>query len=157
MDAVDLHAESARFRKHLNCVFSGPLSTKPDAIKASYIGTWSGDEGRSIWETLQWEPDEEQKPDKVLKKFETYCEPRKNRRMARHRLWQRRQKQDEAFENFLKDIRLLIKDCSYTNPDDILVDVIIAGVFEETVQERLFDKEDALTLAQAIHVAQQYE
>lgn len=48
-------------------------------------------------------------------------------------------------------------DCAYADPDDMLIDAIIAGVREKRVQERLLDKGEELTLAKAIEIPQQYE
>lgn len=39
----------------------------------------------------------------------------------------------------------------------MLIDAIIAGVFEKRVQERLLDKGEDLTLAKATEIPQQYE
>jgi hypothetical protein len=77
--------------------------------------------------------------------------------MARHRLQQRRQTQSESFDNFVKDLKLIIMDCEYQNREDILVDCIIAGVREGSLQERMLLKGEDLTLAQAIELGQQHE
>jgi hypothetical protein len=55
------------------------------------------------------------------------------------------------------DPRLLIMDCDYTNPDDILVDAIIAGVRHIKVQERLLDQGNDLSLAKTLDIGRQYE
>ena len=48
-------------------------------------------------------------------------------------------------------------DCEYTDPDDILIDLIIDGVHARKLQERLLDRGEELTLAKAIEIGQQYE
>ena len=48
-------------------------------------------------------------------------------------------------------------DCSYHDPEDILIDCIINGTSENKVQERLLDKGEDLTLAKAIEIGQQWE
>ena len=63
-----------------------------------------------------------------------YQEFERFRRIARHRFKQRKQGPTESFDNFLKDLRLILMDCEYTDPDDMLVDAIIAGVREKRVQ-----------------------
>lgn len=57
----------------------------------------------------------------------------------------------------MKDLRLLLMDCEYVDPDDMLIDAIIAGVQVKRIQERLFDKGEDLTLPKAIEIAQQFE
>ena len=71
------------------------------------------------------------------KKFEDYIRPRKNERIARHCFKLRKQTSEESFDNVVKDIGLLLLDCEYNEPDDMLTDVIIGGVCEKRVQERL--------------------
>jgi len=39
----------------------------------------------------------------------------------------------------VKDLKLLLMDCEYADPDDMLIDAIIAGVKEKRVQERLLE------------------
>ena len=48
-------------------------------------------------------------------------------------------------------------DCEYTDPDDILIDSIIDGVQAKKLQEKLLDRGEELTLADAIKIGQQYE
>ena len=45
----------------------------------------------------------------------------------------------------------------YTDPDDILIDLIIDGVHAKKLQERLLDRGEELTLANAIEIGKQYE
>ena len=86
-----------------------------------------------------------------------YVRPQKNKRIARHKLKLRKQSTGESFDNFVKDLRLILMDCEYTDPDDILIDSIIDGVHAKKLQERLLDRGEELTLAKAIEIGQQYE
>ena len=104
-----------------------------------------------------WEEGEQENPEAVLKKFEAYIRPRKNKRIARHRLKQRKQVDGESFDNFVKDLRLILMDCSYHDPEDILIDCIINGTSENKVQERLLGKGEDIILAKAIEIGQQWE
>lgn len=104
-----------------------------------------------------WADGEKDDPAKVLEKFAGYIRPRKNKRIARHRFKQRKQGATESFDNFLKDLRLLLIDCEYADADDMLIDAIIAGVREKRVQERLLDKGEELTLAKAVEIPHQFE
>jgi len=83
--------------------------------------------------------------------------PRKNKRIAGHKLKLRKQNAGESFDNFAKDLRLILMDCEYTDPDEILIDSIIDGVQAKKLQERLLDRGEELTLAKAIEIGQQYE
>ena len=157
-DHTDLHQEFARFRRHVEFVFDGPLGDLTDKKKAGWLGTWLGAQGREIYLTLAWDnAADKENPKLVLDQFEKYVQPRKNKRMARHRLKQRHQTAAETFDNFVKDLRLIIMDCEFNDPEDILIDCIIDGVHEPKLQEKLLDRGDKLTLAKAIEVGQQFE
>ena len=70
---------------------------------------------------------------------------------------QRKQNESEPFDNFVKDLKLMIMDCEYTEPDDILIDSIIDGVWAAKLQEKLLDRGEELTLAKALEIGQQFE
>uniref|UniRef100_A0A3B1K366 Gypsy retrotransposon integrase-like protein 1 n=1 Tax=Astyanax mexicanus TaxID=7994 RepID=A0A3B1K366_ASTMX len=156
-DSADLYQEFERFRSHVTFVFDGPLSELTAKQRAGWLGTWIGEQGREIYKTLEWGDGEKEDPFKVLDKFSSYIRPRKNKRIARHRFKQRKQGASESFDHFVKDLRLLLMDCEYADPDDMLIDAIIAGVREKRVQERLLDKGEDLTLAKAVEIPQQFE
>lgn len=158
-DTSDKYQEFLRFKQHVDFVFKGPLCDEnvTEKAKAAWLGLWIGQQGREVYKTFQWDGDEQDKPETVLNKLEQYVRPTKNVRASRYRLFQRKQSDTETFDNFVKDLRLIVMDCGYTNPDDILVDVIIAGVRHSKVQERMLDKGDKLTLVNAIELGRQYE
>ena len=157
--APDMYKEFSRFRQHVDFVFKGPLNAAKDKDRAGWLGLWIGKQGREVYKTLYWGENNEgqDKPATILDKFEAYVRPRKNKRAARFQVKQRKQGEGESFDNFVKDLRLLIMDCDYTNPDDILVDAIIAGVRHIKVQERLLDQGNDLSLAKTLDIGRQYE
>ena len=138
-------------------MFEGALSKLKAEEKAGWLGTWIGPQGWEIYKTFQWEEVETANPVKVLDKLEAYVQPQKNKRIARYKLKLRKQSAGESFDNFVKDLRLILMDCEYTDPDNILIDSIIDGVHAKKLQERLLDRGEELTLAKAIEIGQQYE
>ena len=52
-----------------------------------------------------------------LKKFEEYCKPKSNNIYNRYLFKLRVQKESKTFEQFVTELKTLIKDCEY--PDDI--------------------------------------
>ena len=63
--------------------------------------------------TLQWEEEEKGNSVKVLDKLEAYAWPWKNKRIARDKLKLRKQNTGELFDNFVKDLRLILMDWIY--------------------------------------------
>lgn len=156
-DALDLYQEFERFRSHVTFVFEGPLSELTAKQRAGWLGTWISEQGREVYKTFSWAEGERDDPFKVLDKFASYIRPRKNKRIDRHRFKQRKQGTAESFDHFVKDLRLILMDCEYPDPDDMLIDAIIAGVREKRVQERLLDKGEDLTLPKVLEITQQFE
>ena len=65
---------------------------------------------------LQWEEGEKRDPAKVLDKLEAHVRPQKNKRIAQHKLKLRKQNTGESFDNFVKDLRLVLMDCELYRP-----------------------------------------
>ena len=156
-DASDMYQEFQRFKQHVQFTFKGPLASADAKHKCGWLGMWIGQQGRELYKTFKFNEGEEDKPDVVLGKIEAYVRPRKNKRVSRYRATQRKQKEGETFDNFVKDLRLLIMDCEYHDSDDMLIDLIINGVLQPKIQERLLDQGDKLTLDKALEIGQQYE
>ena len=70
---------------------------------------WVGNKGRDIYSTWGLTADEKKKLDKYLTNFEAYCRPKSNNIYSRYMFKSRVQKDDEPFEHFVMDLRLLIK------------------------------------------------
>jgi hypothetical protein len=88
-------------------VFDGPLDEASDAQKAGWLGTWLGSTGREIFKTLTFTNDaDKKKPNVIVAKLEDYVRPRKNKRVARHRLRKRKLLPGESFDMFMKDLSL---------------------------------------------------
>lgn len=153
----ETYSEFLRFRQHVDFVFKGPLCKADKKDKAGWLGIWIGKQGREIYKTFDWDDGEEDDPKKILDKFDVYVRPRKNKRAARFKVMQRKQKEGESFDNFVKDLRLILMDCEYADTDDILIDAIIAGVAHKKVQERLLDQGQGLNLAKTLDIGRQYE
>ena len=109
-------------------MFEGPLGDQDNKKKSGSLGTWIGPQGRKIYQTFQFVGNQQHNPNTVLNKFENYVRPTKNKRLSRQKLKHRKQLSGESFDNFVKDLKLIIMDCNYTHSEDILVDCIIDGV-----------------------------
>ncbi|XP_052762296.1 uncharacterized protein K02A2.6-like [Mya arenaria] len=155
--ARDLYSEFQRFKQHVEFTCQGPLAGTEKKVLACWVGMWIGQEGREIYKTLDWKEGEKDDNTKILNKFEEYVSPKKNKRIARFKAQQRKQKESEPFDSYIKDLKLLVMDCEYTDSSDILIDLIINGVRQPKVQERMLNKGKDLTLNDAIDIGQQFE
>ena len=103
-----MYQEFCRFKQHVEFVFTGPLLSAKDNDRAGWLGVWVDNKTQQ-------------------NSRQEYVRPRQVKRAARFKVKQRKQAESELFDNFVKDLRLIIMDCEYTDPDDVLIDVIIAG------------------------------
>ena len=68
------------------------INEKSNKVKTSTLLTCIGPKGREIYDSFSYAADgDNMKLDKVLEKFDEYCEPRKNTTMARHKFLTHRQ------------------------------------------------------------------
>ena len=138
-NAGNLAKEWKRFRQHSQFIFDGPLSEKTQKVKVNYLMTYVGDKGREIYETFTWAPAHDGEPAEnetlvgVYAKFAHYVEPRTNQIRATVNFNNRKQTASEKFDNFVTDLKILVKDCGYTDEDRMVRDAIVLRSLHEQV------------------------
>ncbi|XP_056891952.1 uncharacterized protein K02A2.6-like isoform X1 [Takifugu flavidus] len=140
----------------MNLMFSGPFKEKSEEEKCSYLLLWIVDKGRGLYNT--WTLTKEER--KVLKTyydhFQAYVEPKVNVIFARYMFHQKVQGATEPFEQFVTELRLLVKDCSYNNSEEMVRDRVLFGIYSPKVREKLLSVESDLTLDKAIDIARSH-
>ena len=156
--AQDLHQEWRRFNRQAQCIFEGPLHEKEESVKVSYLKLWVGDQGHDVFEGFTFaKPEDAVKLNVVLKKFEEYCAPRKNHIMAALKFNEKRQGDNESFDSFVTDLKILVKDCGYQEEERMVRDAIVFRCKHPKVREKCLDQADALTCEKAIEIGRNYE
>ena len=103
------------------------------------------------------------KSEKVLeehfKRFKSYCKPKSNIIYSRYVFKSRVQEADEPFEQFVTDLKLLIKECGYdeTVHDYMIRDHIVFGIKSSKVREKMINEGDDLTLEKCMNLARTHE
>ena len=98
---------------------------------------WIGQQGCEIYKTLNCVRRESgRRSCCCTQKLEDYVKPLKNKHVARYKAHQRRQQEGETFNNFVKDLRILLMDCEFAGNNDILIDLIKSGARQPKVQLR---------------------
>ena len=83
-------------------------------MKVSYLKLWVGDKWFDVFKGFTFaEPEDAAKLKDVLKRFEEYCVPRKNHMMAALKFDEKCQGENETFDSFVTDLKILVKDCGY--------------------------------------------
>ena len=94
------------------------------------------------------------KLNKILEKFEEFCNPRKNNTMLRHKFFTYRQSEGHKFSHFVTELRKLSDECeSDALKDSLIRDLIICGVKDTQLRERML-REPELDSAKAIKLGQ---
>ena len=110
-----------------------------------------GQEGRDIYNTTAFTEAQVDKIDELFKKFEEYCEPRKNIIVERYKFNTRVQRNDETADQYVTELkRLLAKNCNFGALEvELIRDRVVYGTNSERVKKRLLREED-LTLDKAL-------
>ena len=114
---------------------------------------WVGDKGREIYSTWELGAEEAKKLNTYYTKHEAYVKPRSNRVFARYKFHHNVQQEGESFEQFLTDLKLLVKDCGYGDPDEMVRDRVVIGYHSTKTREKLIQEGSDLTLEKAIDIA----
>ena len=78
--------------------------------------------------------------------------PKSNRVFARYKFHQKVQQEGESFEQFLTDLKLLVKDCGYGDSDEMVRDRVVIGCHSTKTRENLIQEGSDLTLEKAIDI-----
>lgn len=120
------------------------ISEKPGKVQCATFLHLAGQGAQTVHATLVYEPGEEKDDLETLrKKFQEYCEPKKNLTFLRHRFFSRKQGPTESFDSYLTDIKTKAKDCEFGDlSDSLLRDRIVCGIRDEPVRLRLLREAD---------------
>ncbi|XP_030851255.1 uncharacterized protein K02A2.6-like [Strongylocentrotus purpuratus] len=145
-------------RFELYNVASGMSKTEEKA-QTSMLLHVIGEEALDIYNTFQFEEDtgDEMKLEKVLKKFENYCMPKRNVTFERHKFFTRSQHKNETTDQYATELRNRAKSCDFGDLKDSLIrDRIICGIVNSMVRERLL-RQDDLTLDKTLQLCRSAE
>ena len=157
-DAENLPERWKRFRQHVELMFSGPLAAKKEEEKCSYLLIWCGEKGRDIANT--WSDvteDDKKKLETYFERFANHVEPKCNPVFSRYKFHKRVQAESETVEQFVTDLKLLVRDCSFKEPDEMIRDRIVFGTNSRKIREKLINEGKELTLDKAVDIARTYE
>ena len=152
-----LHEEYRKFKRHCECIFNGLLKDEDEVVKIQYLLLWSGPDGADICDGWQLSDADKVKLDVHWSKFDSHVQPKSSFRVARFQLRALKQNNGESIDSFLTRIKVLLRQCQYKEPDEMLLDTLIAGVNDESVQRKLISKDKELTVDKALDIIRAYE
>ncbi|KAL9964120.1 hypothetical protein ACROYT_G027704 [Oculina patagonica] len=147
-----------RFKQHVELMFTGPLKSKNETEKCSYLLIWVGQKGRDIYNTWTGiSVDDRKKLQTYYDRFENHVSPKSNSVFARFKFHSRTQDTSETAEKFITALRMLAQDCDFKDPDEMIRDRIVFGTNSLKVREKLISKGAKFTLDKAIEIARSLE
>ena len=156
-EAGDLPAAWKSFKTHVEFMFKGPLKDKPEEEQCAYLMIWVGSKGREIFATWNMDEDKAKQLSELYPKFAEYVAPKSNKVFARYKFQCRYQQDSETAEQFITDLKVLVKDCGYEKSDEMVRDRIVCGTKHPKVKSKLLSEGSDLTLERAIDIARSHE
>ncbi|CAG2214759.1 unnamed protein product [Mytilus edulis] len=156
-EATDLVTAWKSFQQHTEFWFAGPLAKTAEAQKCNYLMIWIGNKGRDIYSTWDLSEDDKKKLEVHYQNFEKHVRPKSNKIYSRYKFLSRVQKEIDTFEEYLTDLKILVKDCGYATPEEMVRDAIVFGTKDHKVREKCITEGSELSLEKAINFARTYE
>ena len=150
---VEIYRPRGEHSNNTEFIFGGPVKRKSEEEKCNYLMICIGNKGRDIYNTWELTVEEAKKLDTYYVKYEEYVKPKSNKVFARYKFHQKIQREGESFEQFLTDLKLLVKDCGYTDPDEMVKDRVVIGCHSTKTRETLIQEGSELTLEKLIDIA----
>ena len=138
-------------------MFDGPLAEKSEAVKVKYLLLWSGEEGIDVSSTWELTDNESNTLSVYWDRFGKYVAPKSNFRIARFKLRSMKQDNGESVDAYMKTVRILARECKYTDTNEHMLDTLIFGTNSEHVQSKLIQRDETLSLDEAIDIARTEE
>lgn len=132
---------------------------KTDNTQVAMLLSCIGDEGLDLYNTFAFTEEEDKSKQKlqiILDKFEAHCAPKKNIVFERFVFNNINQKEGQAFDSFLTELRKAVKSCEYPQEESMIRDRVVVGISDKNTQERLL-REPKLDLQKAIEFCKAVE
>ena len=145
-------------QKYSNYEIATGIHTKESATRVVTFLTIIGNDAIDVFDTLTWDSvGDDKKIEKVIQKFEEFCEPRKNVSYQQYKFFCRAQESDETIDQYVTVLRKLSETCEFgTLKNSLIKDRIVLGVNNVKTRERLLRVPD-LTLEKALDVVRSAE
>lgn len=132
------------------------LEKKKGNVKVAIFLNTVGPDAVELFNTFSLT--EEQKEDyaAVTKAFDEFCKPKCNEVYETFMFSNRCQVEGEPFDNFLMDLKKMVRRCGFSQEDRMVRDRIVLGTNDKKLQKKLLDTPD-LTMDKAVQYARAAE
>lgn len=140
-----------RFKRNFDIFLNASgIIGKSETTKVNTFLNMIGEDSVEVFDSFKLTAEQCNSYNEVVQAFENFCKPKKNTVYERFMFYQRKQRELEPFDNFLMDIKRLIRSCEFGDKEEeMLRDQIVMGVEDKRMQMKLLEKAD-LTCDSAI-------
>ena len=89
--------------------------------------------------------------------FEQYVQPKTNIMFSRYKFHNYLQGTAKTFGSFVTDLKLLVQECNYQEPEEMVRDKIVFSINSPDIREKLIIEGSNLTLDRAVEIAHCHE
>ena len=112
-----------------------------------------GDEGQEIYKSFNVK-EEDKTVAKIMDKFEKHFVPKANITYERYVFFNRKQKEEESYEQYVTVLRNLSDTCKFgTLKEELVRDIFVGGIKDQQLKEQLL-RTEGLTIEKALEAAQ---
>ena len=156
-DASNLPNEWTTFKDHIDLIFAGPLKSKSEEEKCTYLLLWIGQRGREIHKSWNLTADDNKSLKKLSDSFKAYVVPKLNSVFKRYQ-FNNIVQGGCSLEEFFTKLRVHANDCKFNaNREEMMRDRIVFGVRSDKIRGKLLSEGDKLTYGKAIEIAQSHD
>ena len=139
LDARNLADAWKKWKEELNLYIDLTMDDDNEPAKVKLFLYLIGTRGREIYETMTFAKAPENRTLlMVTEAFDNYCNPKRNETVERYRFNMRNQSQDEIFDKYVTELKILASTCNYGALHDSLIrDRLICGINDSNLRERL--------------------
>lgn len=112
---------------------------KSQVTRVATFLTVIGEEAVDVYNAFIWDEEEDNlKIEKVLEKFESFCNPRKNTIYERYMFFSRNQENGESIDHYVTVLKTLADTCEFGALKESLIrDRVVFGILDSSVRARL--------------------
>ena len=141
-----------QWRQTIELYIELSMAKKSEKDKCSAFPYIIGQKGRDVYNAMKLDEIQVNNIYVLFSKFEEYCKPKQNATVERYRFNTRTQDKAEPIDQYVTDLRLIAKNCSFGDLKDKLIrDRLVCGVNSDDIKQHLLRVRE-LTLDKALTI-----